>query len=551
MRCLDIAVVSVAAALAAVAMPGAPEAFGGEGGAPASPPLFATSDKCLACHNGMSTPSGEDVSIGSAWRASIMANAARDPYWQAAVRREIVDYPAAAMAIQDECATCHAPMARFEAHASGRQLELFSRLGGGPRGVNGDALALDGVSCSLCHQLQNDGTVLEHDGQFKIDTSRPWGTRQVFGPYDVPSARADVMHSATALRPARATNLERSELCSTCHTLYTTPLAPAGSGSAEAPPARFPEQVPYLEWRASAYAREKTCQGCHMTFTTEPAPAASVLGEPRERFARHGFQGANFFMLAILERYRGELGVVALPQELNLSRLRTLELLHTSAASLSIARAERRGGALEIEVAVTNTAGHKLPTAYPSRRVWLRCAVIDRDGRRLFSSGALRPDGSIEGNDNDRDPRAFEPHHRIIQGPEQVQIYESIMVDARGRVTTGLLTAVRYAKDNRLLPRGFDKAAAGADFAVRGEARDDTDFVGGGDHVVYRVGLPDGASGPFRIEVELLYQPIAFRWAHNLDEYGAVPEAARFTRFYRAMSSGSATTLAALETVVP
>src|SRR5438132_7525373 len=347
MRRSQIAVVSVAAALATVVAPAVvSSAIAGEGGAPAaSPPLFATSDKCLACHNGMSTPSGEDVSIGSAWRASIMANAARDPYWQAAVRREIVDHPAAATAIQDECATCHAPMARFEAHTSGRQLELFSGLGGGPRGVNGDALALDGVSCSLCHQLQNDGSVLEHDGAFKIDTTRPWGTREVFGPYDVPAARADVMHSATALRPARATNLERSELCSTCHTLYTTPLAPAGSEGGNAAPARFPEQVPYLEWRASAYAREESCQGCHMTFTAEPAPAASVLGEPRARFARHGVQGAHFFLLAMLERYRGELGVVALPQELNLSRLRTLELLRTSAASLSIVRAERRGGA--------------------------------------------------------------------------------------------------------------------------------------------------------------------------------------------------------------
>ena len=55
--------------------------------------MFQTSDRCLACHNGLVTPSGEDVSIGVSWRASIMANASRDPYWQAGVRRETIDHP--------------------------------------------------------------------------------------------------------------------------------------------------------------------------------------------------------------------------------------------------------------------------------------------------------------------------------------------------------------------------------------------------------------------------------------------------------------------------
>ena len=47
---------------------------------------FETSDRCVACHNGMTTPTGEDISIGVDWRTSIMANAGRDPYWMAAVR---------------------------------------------------------------------------------------------------------------------------------------------------------------------------------------------------------------------------------------------------------------------------------------------------------------------------------------------------------------------------------------------------------------------------------------------------------------------------------
>jgi hypothetical protein len=37
-------------------------------------PDFQTSDRCLACHNGLQSPSGEDISIGYDWRASIMAN---------------------------------------------------------------------------------------------------------------------------------------------------------------------------------------------------------------------------------------------------------------------------------------------------------------------------------------------------------------------------------------------------------------------------------------------------------------------------------------------
>src|ERR687897_923191 len=59
--------------------------------APAQAPHFETSENCMACHNNLTTASGEDVSIGSSWRGSIMANSSRDPYWQASVRRETVD----------------------------------------------------------------------------------------------------------------------------------------------------------------------------------------------------------------------------------------------------------------------------------------------------------------------------------------------------------------------------------------------------------------------------------------------------------------------------
>src|SRR5215470_15333842 len=82
----------------------------------APPPAFQTSDRCMACHNGLLTPSGEDVSIGYDWRASMMANSSRDPYWLASVRRESIDHPESKADIEDECSDCHMPITRYEAH---------------------------------------------------------------------------------------------------------------------------------------------------------------------------------------------------------------------------------------------------------------------------------------------------------------------------------------------------------------------------------------------------------------------------------------------------
>src|SRR6185295_18731542 len=85
--------------------------------AAAHPPIpeFHTSDRCIACHNGLMTPSGEDVSIGYDWRASMMANSSRDPYWQASVRRETMDHPESKAPIEDECSICHMPIVLYEA----------------------------------------------------------------------------------------------------------------------------------------------------------------------------------------------------------------------------------------------------------------------------------------------------------------------------------------------------------------------------------------------------------------------------------------------------
>jgi hypothetical protein len=117
--------------------------------------------------------------------------------------------------------------------------------------------------------------------------------------------------------------------------------------------------------------------------------------------------------------------------------------------------------------------------------------------------------------------------------PDQVQIYETILENIVGDVTTRLLAAKGYAKDNRLLPVGFDKVVAGEDIAVHGGALDDEDFEGGGDTTRYAIAL-DGAPQPLNVTVELLYQAISYRWAENLRAYDAA-EVNRFLGYYDAV----------------
>jgi hypothetical protein len=113
-----------------------------------------------------------------------------------------------------------------------------------------------------------------------------------------------------------------------------------------------------------------------------------------------------------------------------------------------------------------------------------------------------------------------------------VQIYEAVMQNTDGQVTYTLLRAARYAKDNRLLPLGFDKGTAGADVAVVGGAATDDNFTGGTDRISYQVDLGD-AQGPFTVSAELLYQTIGHRFAESLRHHGN-EETKRFGYLYDA-----------------
>ena len=502
--------------------------------------LFAHSKDCQACHNNLRSPSGQDVSIGTAWRATMMANSARDPYWQASVRRETMEHPSHSGAIQDECGGCHMPMSTHAARAGSGTGAVFAHLPitNPPSGPLG-GLAADGVSCTVCHQLPAKGLgTREHvSGHFVITAPPPGAIRRIYGPYDVDPGRRTVMRSVTGYEQVQAPHVQESKLCASCHTLITTALGPNGEVVGT-----LPEQMNYQEWQHSDFpAEKKSCQACHMPRVAGPVRIASVLGELRETLARHAFVGGNAHMLRILSRHRDELGVVAQPDELDATAAATVRQLQHDTATVSISTPRAGGGVLTFDVEVRNLTGHKLPTGYPARRAWLHVVVANSQGEVVFESGAPHRDGSIDRNDSDQSPLAFEPHHELITRKDQVQIYESILGDRHGSPTTGLLTATQYLKDNRLLPRGFDKRSAPAEIGVCGEARDDASFTGGSDVVRYAIDAPHQST--YTVSASLRYQSIGFRWAANLERFDA-PEPRRFLSYYRDSAPDSSVVVA-------
>lgn len=495
---------------------------------------FTGSGICADCHSNLTDMAGNDVSIPTHWRSTMMANAAKDPFFRAKLASEKLRHPTHAGATEDACARCHTPMARTQALVNGADVAL---LGEGGFADPNDPLheaALDGVSCTLCHQVQpaNLGTDESYSGGYEIDTDSDLPDRAIFGPFADPETA--LMRETVGFTPQEGAHVLSSELCATCHTLFTPVLDDMGEVAGE-----FPEQTPYLEWLHSDFGDgntdDQSCQHCHMpqavgnvVISTLPVTGLS----PRGPFYQHHFVGGNVFMLRLMRSHIEELGLSASSDDFAATIERTLNQLQNATATIAVESTVLADGLLSVDVAVTNLAGHKFPTGYPSRRAWIHLVVADASGDILFESGRPMADGAIEGNAADVDAQVFEPHYDLITASSQVQIYEPVMEDLGGAVTYSLLSAAAYAKDNRLLPRGFEKATADADIAPAGLAAVDDDFVAGGDRVTYETAVMDGA-GPFTVTASLYYQSIGFRFLEDLRQ-DTSPEGDAFLSYYDA-----------------
>jgi hypothetical protein len=318
-------------------------------------------------------------------------------------------------------------------------------------------------------------------------------------------------------------------MCATCHTLRTEAVDPV---SRKFSGVTFPEQMPYKEWLNSSHVTRASCQSCHVPLALGSVRLSSI-GPTRglAPFGKHHFVGGNAFMLGLMRQDRlgaNTLALVADPASFDAAIARTENGLSQASATLA-ASACVDAETLTVDVTVTNLTGHKLPTGFPNRRIWLHARVVDALGATVFESGGVDAGGEIVGLDGD-----YEPHHQTITRSDQIQVYEAVMGDLYGRPTQRLLYAARYLKDNRILPAGMLSDVADAEVRPVGVATD-ANFGNGQDRVSYAVSRA-GFRAPFTITVELLYQATPPRPVAALVAYSSA-EIDRFMALYRAASN--------------
>ncbi len=467
---------------------------------------FRGSQNCAQCHNSQTDSKG-DVSIGNAWESTMMANAAIDPLYLAKVASEVKRNPGFKKDIEEKCSRCHMPMAHVQAGFAGDTIAMSGDDGF----LNPDNpyydMAKEGVSCTLCHQIENDpklGTEEGFSGEFVIDENTPKPDRKMYGPYNN-LQQVQRMKNQAGFTPTYSTHIEDSKLCASCHNLNTPVIDAQGSLTNST----FPEQAVYTEWEFSDFNATQSCQNCHMPQAEGNVIIATGVSTARPNFHQHQFIGANTYMLDIIKNNRTKLGALANTENFDTTITNTREFLK-AAADVSITTHNFTSGTLDFSVLVSNHSGHKFPTSIPTRRAWLYVKVTNSADQTVFESGAMNSNNQIIGVD---DTTGYEEHYETIEDDLEVQVYEAIMADTDGILTYTFMNASRYLKDNRILPKGF-KSTTPANAQPYGEATDDSDFIGGSDIVDYEISdLPDGE---YTISVTLKYQTASYGFMQDL-----------------------------------
>jgi cytochrome c553 len=543
---------------------------------------------------GSSTP--VNLSTYGEWRYSMMGLSGRDPVFfaqldtESTVHSKLKGKRNAPAFIQDTCLSCHGVMGQRQFHLDkgNAPTTLFTRKLLNDANSRYGALARDGVSCAVCHHISDDDGNLDdpstYTGRFPVGPADV-----VYGPY--PSGGSDVkvgddviprpMKNSVGIVPIFGAQIGQAKLCASCHTIVLPVYDAKGKQVIEhgVPKTEF-EQTTYLEWLNSSFVNQP-CQDCHMpdnfkgaklefqvaniqdsTFPRIPEigiqtslPADQLILQSRTFYARHQLLGINLFALEMFDQFRTDLGLYKedgfLPSDLASTVLGQKNAVEgavlqaqSMTAGVTFDSATKNGGQLLADVRVQNLAGHNLPSGVSFRRAFLDFQVLDGSGNVLLESGGTNSDGVIIDTAGNPLPteffsppqQTFQPHFwtgNPITNDQQVEIYEEMVRDPQGQLTTSFLSLDDKVKDNRIQPQGRSSTGPNADITVSVGTGADPSYQGGcGCSVVrYQLPLMGGLTSAAKVQATLYYQSIPPYYLRQRAEDGHGPDTARLVKF--------------------
>lgn len=539
---------------------------------PGGPQGFLTSSQCLGCHSAMKEnmaflfAEGPQPPINlspyTEWRASMMGLAGRDPIFHAQLESEKALRPSQAAFLDNTCYRCHGVMGQRQLESDKNQPFEHDMVYAQLDDADGKygALARDGVSCAVCHRVSKEelGMPATFTGKFKLDPANVSN-----GPYE--ELITLPMKNATGITPRYGDHVKASALCGSCHTVILPVFDSKGRPVMDknGKPKEFHEQMTYPEWQNSVYQNERepikreavrTCQDCHMQrtflgqqlvfrtaniedinypYTDYRAPDKDITVRVRDQYSRHTLLGINQFGLMMFAQFPDILGIrtadymygEAVPGLLT-AQSSGYDLARRETATIDVTSLSRTDNYLEATVKIENLAGHGFPSGVGFRRAFLTFEALDAEGKVIWASGRTNSVGAIvRGMTDDvlpteffydqvRRKQVFQPHYEVITDEGQVQIYEEVIADPQGKITTSFVGLDRVLKNNRLLPKGWRRDGPYGEFtAPHGDAERDPEYINksgatGADRIIYRISLDERTRTAVSVRVTLNYQAI-------------------------------------------
>lgn len=387
---------------------------------------FTPPETCAECH-----PQQYEE-----WTASVHALAFKDPIYQGELNKAVKEV---GHEISRQCEGCHSPMGVVTGEVKGPGLKGLS------------SIAMNGVSCDVCHSIKSHNGWLTpyhqpENGSFVMSPGRDGADGPVltkFGPYAATDGCGDGFHECVE-NPLH----KQTELCANCHQVHHfenhTPL-----------------ESTYREWKDSPYSVKNIgCQDCHMVDFQTFLRSADTFTEPQRGEFRHYFNGANFLLYHLAAEAAKKAGDTALEAnarskyELAVNRLK-------AAVELEVTPIYRDKALAEVRVRVHNRrAGHNLPTSLTNiRQVWLEMTVKDQAGKVIMTTGTVKPDGTL---------------------PEEVRLFNSDGMGKNLHLQIDPWKVVAFSRHDTIPPKGYKD-------------------------VYYGVTAPQ-AKGPLAVEVKLRYR---------------------------------------------